>query len=197
MKQTLLPQSPTRTCEQCGKALVRRPRTEWPNEFAKRRFCNHRCKSLKLSSRGPREQASLVFCRKISYGLDGCWEWTGALTSAGYGQWRRGCQQAHRFAWQLVNGPIPNGKHVCHTCDNRRCVRPSHLFLGTHLDNMADRNTKQRHAHGEGHARALLTVEQVRQIRAAPRAVRALAAKYGVSKSTIYAVRSGQNWRHV
>jgi hypothetical protein len=77
---------------------------------------------------------------------DGCWLWTGHLNRGGYGEIRiKGrAVSAHRFAWQLVHGPIPIGMLVMHRCDNPTCVRPDHLALGTDADNMRDRDAKGR-----------------------------------------------------
>jgi hypothetical protein len=81
-----------------------------------------------------------------------CWEWTGALTGAGYGllsqDGGRGARlvYAHRAAWEMARGQIPPGMCICHTCDNRSCVRLDHLFLGTRADNNHDMIRKGRAA---------------------------------------------------
>src|SRR3990167_6332282 len=92
----------------------------------------------------PKEQR---FWRMV-YRTDWCWLWLGAKLKKGYGVFRETCPRrsvlAHRVAYELANGPIPGGKFVCHHCDNPSCVRPSHLFLGTQKDNMADCSRKGR-----------------------------------------------------
>lgn len=77
-----------------------------------------------------------------------CWLWTAGITAGKYGiisiSGKR--HYAHRVSWELVNGPVPEGLFVLHKCDVRRCVRPDHLFIGTHDDNMADMMAKGRHS---------------------------------------------------
>lgn len=78
-----------------------------------------------------------------------CWRWTGTHKATGYGRLSWGGRRAapaHRVAWELTHGVIPDGVHVLHRCDNPTCVNPAHLFLGTHADNMSDRREKGRYA---------------------------------------------------
>jgi len=79
--------------------------------------------------------------------LDECWEWNGTIQNTGYGaKWIKGKQfHTHRLAYAWANGPIPNGMCVCHKCDNKICVNPGHLFLGTQTDNLQDMCRKGRH----------------------------------------------------
>ncbi len=81
----------------------------------------------------------------------GCFEWTGAKYQSGYGQYDLGGRQwrAHRLVWSLLNGPIPKGLVIMHSCDNPICVRPEHLSLGTHRDNVLDKIRKERHRGGK------------------------------------------------
>ena len=139
-------------------------------------------------------------------GPDDCWEWIGAKTSAGYGSFgiNQKTFQAQRVAWELVNGAIPGGEGyhgicICHHCDNRSCVNPAHLFLGTVTDNMQDMYAKGRNnnARGEAQGGAKLTEQDVREIRLflkAGYAQKDIAFGYGVSGGAIYSISINKSW---
>jgi hypothetical protein len=86
---------------------------------------------------------------------------------------------------------------VCHRCDVPACVNPDHLFLGTHLDNVRDAISKDRHARGEVNGHAKLTADDVRAIRADRRIQRVVAAEYGVARTVVSRIRSGTRWGHL
>lgn len=144
------------------------------------------------------------FWAKVAHGEE-CWEWQGYLAPNGYGRFsiREGeIKLAHRMAWELINGPVPGDLCCLHRCDNRRCVRPDHLFLGTRVDNLEDMHAKgrNRQPRGSGHKFAKLTEEAVRNIRqrlAAGDGAVALAEEYGVTRGLIYNVKNRNCWTHV
>lgn len=135
---------------------------------------------------------------------DGCWEWNAYKSPDGYGTIRIAGKtlKAHRVAYHLYVGEIPAGMCVCHHCDNRKCVNPAHLFLGTNADNVHDRDNKGRGADtsGEKNGRAKLSEEQVIGIRTrhGEGATRCdLIREFGVSQATITRVLSRSNWANL
>lgn len=131
-----------------------------------------------------------------------CWVWIAGKGIGGYGRIRIGTKThyTHRVSFELHCGPIPKGLHVLHRCDNASCVNPDHLFLGTHAENMADRDAKGRQARQTGSTNALAKLNEadVLKIRAAKgRLQRELAAEYGVSRGHISFIRTGQKWKHL
>lgn len=128
--------------------------------------------------------------------MSGCFCWAGYVDRDGYGRIKVKGENilAHRVAWELFNGAIPEGEQVLHACDNPSCSRPDHLFLGDAAVNMADRNAKDRQAKGERNGRAKLTERQVREIRASAEGIRPLARKYGLDPKSVRDIRSGRNW---
>lgn len=134
-------------------------------------------------------------------GPDECWLWTGALMSTGYGLLGRNGRPgtAHRYSVFLATGREPEG-HVCHRCDNRACVNPAHLFVGTPADNIADMVAKGRQAVGEDASRTKLKAEQVLEIKKRLQrgeSARNIAPDYPVTLSNIYCIAAGKTWRHI
>lgn len=136
---------------------------------------------------------------------EACWLWT-AGTRNGYGRYSlgsksEGVQSAHRFSYELHKGKIPLGLYVCHTCDNKLCVNPDHLYAGSAKDNMKDSVERNRlnPAKGSRNGQSVLTEEEVTRLRAQiPKGAAAkqkLAEEYGVSLSTIYKIAQQRRWR--
>jgi hypothetical protein len=150
------------------------------------------------------ETTAGYFWARVRKGPD-CWTWTGTRSFSGYGQVSFASKKtlAHRLSWQLHFGEIPDGKHVCHSCDNRLCVRPDHLWLGTNADNVADRVAKGRTSRvpGDLNGRARLTEAQVRELRKLPLLPMAtrdvIAQHYGVPLSTLKNAYYGITWKHL
>lgn len=134
-----------------------------------------------------------------------CWLWSAAKNSCGYGNIviRRKSKVAHRVCWNLEFGTIPSGLMVLHRCDDRACVRPSHLFLGTNQDNMDDMHRKGRgnRSKGERHLSAKLIKSSVVEIRhkyaTGGYTLTELGIAYGVCFATIHAIVKRKTWKHV
>lgn len=139
-------------------------------------------------------------------GLMGCWEWGGPTFHGGYGAFKcqaikKGQMNASRASWIIHNGPIASARiQVCHTCDNRKCVNPSHLFLGSCKINMEDCKSKGRTNKGEERPQHKLTEEEVRQLRRLRQSGaswRGLAAQFGVCVTSVVSAVKGITWAHV
>ena len=159
---------------------------------------------IMLSSPEKMEGVRRRLLEKTTYNAkNGCLEWTPkARANGGYGVLcvgRAGHVRAHRAAWVLKFGAIPDGLYVCHQCDNPKCCNTDHLFLGTPAENMADKKTKGRgtappvHT-GEAHHNTSLTAVEVREIAASSESLSKLAGQYGVSSKTIWRIKKGRTW---
>lgn len=137
-----------------------------------------------------------------------CWEWGGSRLKAGYGKIlgpppAHKTLLAHRVAWESHNAePIPPGLMICHACDNPCCVNPAHLFLGSHLDNMADKARKGRAPTQGGAAapRAKLAepdILAIRQAGAAGIAQASIASCFGITRSNVSAILRGRSWKQL
>ncbi len=141
------------------------------------------------------------FWSKVDVGkVDECWEWKAGKKGRGYGMFGINYEMwyAHRVAWILTFGPIPEGLLCCHHCDNPGCCNPYHLFLGTIRDNNVDSFRKGRTARGEKQGGSKLTEEDVLEIRrlykAKERNQQDLADKFGVSHVTISRIVRRKRW---
>lgn len=117
---------------------------------------------------------------------DSCWEWSGALTAAGYGLFSGPDKKltfAHRFSWAIHKAPIPSGMHVLHRCDNPRCVNPDHLFLGNHALNMKDAASKDRNKHKISNDDTAAIKQEYKNGKVSQQD---LATEYGISQAAIW-----------
>lgn len=194
----------SRNCAVCGAAFdIAQSRISRAGHGRVGRFCSRECAWAGAENTPPVER----FWRYVTASdAAQCWEWQGSLSSHGYGQLgagKRGASPlgAHRLSWEIHHGPIPDHLFVLHECDNRRCVNPSHLFLGTCRDNAIDASAKGRVRHGEGHHAAKLTREIVVLCRLhyADRtaSIRELARRYGVGQQAMSDAVHGRTWATV
>ena len=145
----------------------------------------------------PRQAVLPRFQSRYRQNDNGCWEWTGSINGDGYGYLASGDQaiRVHRLSWEIHNGEIPEGLCVLHHCDNRKCVNPEHLFLGTKKDNAQDMIKKGRHK-----GRHKLTLEQVQEIieklKSGRWTLKELGRVYKVHHNTIWWIKKGGTWKN-
>lgn len=198
-----------KTCKHCGTIFTPKYRVT-ASYWAGRNFCSAQCsrnasKGRPSSNRG-RVKVPLAerFWSKVAkQGTDECWPWTGAIERQGYGKLHRSSRRfykAHILSWTLHFGEVPKGLCVCHSCDNRACVNPQHLWLGTHAENMADMKAKGRAAKHSGaqNGRAKLSRAQVNEMIELVNAGKTqteVAKQYGITQPNLSGILLGKTWK--
>lgn len=130
----------------------------------------------------------------------GCWEWTTKPNNSGYPVFFVGnkiFRLAHRVSWLLHYGDIPFGRMVCHTCDNRICVNPDHLYLGLPNDNAADASERGRLKRGVDNPQCKLSPDLVLQIYRASGSIVAIARRFSVPRTNVSNIKHGYTWSHL
>lgn len=142
------------------------------------------------------------FFSKVNKIENGCWEWKGC-TVDGYGQFAvssKNIVKAHRYSYYIHKGEITNNLYVCHSCDNRKCVNPKHLFLGSNLENMKDKTNKGRQCKGSNRPASKLTENDVLEIRTLlTNGMKQIdiVNKYNISIGTVSQIKSKKSWKHI
>lgn len=139
------------------------------------------------------------FWEKVDKNLEsGCWEWTAQIAPNGYGRFYTDKNtSAHRASWEIHYGKIPKRMLVCHRCDNKKCVNPKHLFVGTNKDNLEDMRIKGRSLRGEKNTGSKLNRSQVKQIRAMLNKginQEQIAREFEVAKNTVSRISTRERW---
>lgn len=186
------------------------------------KFCSHKCRGhtgfkpggeFRISEATEEEKMKRLkkSFEKNVIRQEGCWGWNGSKSRGGYGvmtcKRAIGSDRAHRASWIIHKGKIPDGMHVCHTCDNPICTNPGHLWLGTHRQNNDDKIAKGREAKtipprkiGVENSGAKLSDEQVKEIKFLLEkglTSRDIGKQYGVSKTTILRIKNKTHWKHI
>lgn len=201
MKHNPLATGRMKPCAHCGTGFWCSPSKDVGGSLPERKYCGNPCVRAAKAPSEAKAQAS--FWSRVDKNGD-CWIYKGSLFWNGYGHvnYLRKDYGAHQLAWILTHGDT-KGMHVLHTCDNRPCCNPDHLFLGTIQDNAADKVRKRRHAFGERSRRNKLTEAQVREILANPPKqglggnVLEYANRYGVGRGAINQILRGNYWKHI
>lgn len=186
-----------KACANCG-AKFYRNKNHNDYRWSRSRCCSASCHT-QIQLREQRGSPHEYLRARYQVADSGCWEWTGGLNDGGYGRayYDGRKMAAHRLAFEVHSGQPVGNKFVCHRCDNRKCVNPDHLFIGTAQDNIADMVAKRRNNFGSKNGMARLTDGQVEAIREVDLPVSTIARLCGVSDAAVYAVLAGRSWTKV
>ena len=160
-----------------------------------RDYCDFKCRLLK----------DILICE------NGCWEWQGLLNK-GYGYFtqriintnKRKMYFAHRVSYEIFNGKFDESLDICHKCDNPKCVKPNHLWIGTHKDNMNDMTSKGRRVYnknyGEKNGSSKLKeieVKQIKKLISEKNSFASIARKFNVSSNCIEQINKNITWKNI
>jgi len=177
------------TCVVCGKSYY-----VPPAHRKNSKSCSWACRNVLIS--GERTDLSERFWEKVSK-TDTCWLWTAGTTKSGYGSIRinGAAKRAHRVAYEMLVGPIPEGAVLLHSCDTPACVNPAHLSIGSQKENIHDAIEKGRHCHGEKHWNYKISPQIIKDIQSAHvggATGRAIAKHFAISESLVSKILSGK-----
>lgn len=201
-----------RHCALCD-GLIPWTKNDRKGAYAKRRFCSNNCRLIAMKTAAATADGQKQrFMLKVATGQDGtCWRWIGAFNQNGYGYFLLGgrLMHAHRASYALFRGDVPKDKNVCHACDNRWCVNPDHLWIGTQRQNVHDAMAKGRSVPPprtdwrnriKPHHWQRLSVDQAKEIiRRLARGEKheLIAQDFGINSRTVSKIKLGQRWPHL
>lgn len=171
------------------------------------KYCSRECGYKQKTGHERKKQSPIIrfFSKvdKMSHPC-GCWIFNGTISREGYGRFRLGnkLMSAHRAAWILTHGSVPSNLLICHSCDNRRCVNPKHLFIGTAKDNVIDKITKHReyYLRGEQLPQTKLNSSDVLLIKSLLLnniKQNVIAQYFNITQSVISRIKNNKTWRHI
>lgn len=196
-------------CNQCGQIGVivkpglkcRKCVTERQNEWARKkkdRKCVYCHNSFIPNSIAPECSLKCRLLNRVKE-VKGCWEWQGKITKAGYGEitHSRVYMLAHRAAYKTFKDEIPQGKQVCHTCDNRKCINPEHLWIGTAKENMGDAKKKGRLSKQPMKKFTMKEVNEIRRKLGLGISTVRLSREYNVSQALIHNIKTHKHYKEI